>query len=67
MRKIFCDVCGTEITESSTVNGTFNNKNGYLVSVKVSVESKQRADICKSCIIEIIQTGKTVGCIEETW
>lgn len=66
MRKIYCDLCNEEIKEEmQEIKGSFNSKEGLLVSVTVS--SPAAADICKNCVIDIIQNGNIVNCMERKY
>jgi len=61
-KHIVCDLCQNEITERVGVVDSFNSKEGLLISITIS--SPKSADLCKSCIIDIIQNGKVVSTIE---
>ena len=58
MRKIFCDMCQCEITEKLSVNGSFTNPDGLLVSV--SITGPELHDLCKDCVIDIVTNGVQV-------
>lgn len=58
MRKIICDMCGNEITEQISVNGTFHGTDGLLVSI--TIRAPEKTDLCKACVIKIIKHGKAI-------
>lgn len=60
MRKIFCDLCGDEITEQTDMRGTFTGKNSGLL-VEVIIKAPKISDVCKGCVIKIIRDGKTLS------
>lgn len=60
-------MCGEEITEpAQDIRGTFENKQGLLVQITVKSPSHY-ADICKPCVIKIIQEGTVINWMERRY
>lgn len=67
MRKVFCDLCGKEIKEpAQDIRGTFENHEGVLVKVEIKSPTSY-ADLCKPCVIDIIQNGKPSNWMERKY